>query len=123
MIFEMYTVEMDGGRKVVSYDGFIWDGEETVREDGAACHWRFDYCNKRCAVPVSEKGADGMGLFDLLMLEYEKYPQYSDPMTDEEHDGVIANMKEHRVELGADDVTLDTPCGMYWFDGDGGDGA
>lgn len=118
MYFDMYTVAMDGGRKVVSYEGFIWDGEETVREDGTTCHWRFDYCNERCTVPVSEKGADGMGLLELLMLEYEKYPQYSEPITDEVHDILIAHVKEHRVELNADDVTLDTPCGEYWFESD-----
>ena len=116
MSIEMYTVEMDGGQKVMSYDGYFWGGEETVREDGAVCYWRFDYCNKRCIVPVSEKGADGLGLFDLLMLEYEKYPQYSDPMTDEEHDDDAARIKEQRIELDADDVTQDTPCGMYWFE-------
>lgn len=31
-------------------------------------------------------------------------------------------MKEHRVELDADDVTLDTPCGKYWFRPDGENG-
>ena len=116
MSFEMYTIELDGDQKVMSYDGYFWIGEEEIRDDGAECHWRFDYCNKWCAVPVSENGADGLGLFDLLMLEYEKYPQYSDPVTDDEHAEDVAYMKEHRTELDADDVTEDTPCGMYWFE-------
>jgi len=117
MSFEMYTIEMDGDEKVIVYDGYYWVGEKEIRdEDGAECYYRFDYCNKWCAIPVSEEDGCGLGLFGLLMLEYEKCPQYSEPLTDEEYDERIALMKEHSTELDADEVTEDTPCGAYWFE-------
>lgn len=116
MSYEMYTVEMDGNQKAMSYDGYYWIGEEEIREDGAECHYRFDYCNKWCAIPVTEECDCGLGLFDLLMLEYEKYPQYSEPLTDEEYAENVALMKEHSTELNADEVSENTPCGSYWFE-------
>lgn len=116
MSYEMYTVEMDGDKKVISYDGYYWVGEEEIRDDGAECCWRFDYCNKRCAVPVSAERDCGLSLFDLLMLEYEHYPQYSDPLTDEECAESIALMKKRGTELDADEVSENTPCGSYWFE-------
>ena len=116
---EMYQVEMLDGRKVIHYNGFLWRGDEEVREDGEVLTWRIEegtWCGlggrgSEIAYVDSIEGSK----FDFVMEQFEMVQQYGGTISDEEHDEYARSWCEDAEYLPMDDVTVDTPCGAYWF--------
>lgn len=116
---EMYQVEELEGRKVIHYNGYLWLGEEALDEDGVACSWRIDegtWCGLggRGSEIAYVDAIEG-SISDFVFAQFELVQQYGGIITDEEHDEYARGWCEDAEYLPMDDVTVDTPCGAYWF--------
>jgi len=103
MFIETYQVEEHGGRKVIYYNGYT--------------HARFDderpYGITEGAFCYVEVGDDN---YERACERFEEVSQYQrDVATADELLDYEADWKMHE-HLHMDDVTQDTPCGMYWFE-------
>lgn len=116
---EMYQVEEYEGRKVIHYNGYFWKDAEEPNEDGVLCSWRIEegtWCglggrDSELAYVDSIEGS----IMDFIAEQFEMVQQYGGLITDEEHDEYARSWCEDAEYLRMDDVTVDTPCGMYWF--------
>lgn len=127
MSIEIYQVEMHDGRKVIHYDGFIGD-YCGPNEDGVECGWSIE---EGCGCGIGGGfGPDGWGEFafvdeiqgskyEFVFDLFERVQQFGGPITDEEYAELVADLKESAVELDMESVTVDTPCGMYWYELEG----
>ena len=116
MEFEMYQVEELDGRKVIHYNGFIWHDDDPD-EDGFT--WRVEegtWCGLggRGSEVAYVDGIEGSNL-DFVMRQFERVQQYGGGIPDEEADERMMAWREDGTELHMDLVTVDTPCGTYWF--------
>lgn len=115
MTRELYQVEAgeDGG-KVVHYNGFLWHRDNADGEtDGEGRP--LDYaCTEAtfCYVPVA--GNEGK-LEEAVMAAFEGVTQYQDDICEERY---LELMEEWGAcpALHLDDVTRDTPVGLYHYD-------
>ena len=112
MLIETYQVEEDDGRKVIHYNGFTWARQlyeelfhdTVVEKPYAATEGAF------CYVEVGEDN------FERACDEFERVKQYQYDMDEDELLSYESDWKLNGNHLHMDDVTQDTPCGMYWFD-------
>lgn len=104
MFIEMYQVEMQGLRKVIHYHGFTHarmdDGKPFGATEGTFCYVEIGDGNYRRACEEFE-----------LVQQYEREFGTAEELAEYE-DGVNGP----RNYLHMDDVTQDTPCGIYWFE-------
>ena len=120
MSFETYQVEEHDGRKVIHYNGYFWGGDEEPNEDGVMCTWR---CEEGTWCGLGGRGSEiayvdaieGSNM-DFLMEQFEMVQQYGGVITDGEYEEATAWWRAEGSELHMDNVTVDTPCGMYWFE-------
>lgn len=116
MSLETYQVEEHDGRKVIHYNGYFWcDAEPDV--DGYT--WRLEegtWCGLggRGSEIAYVDAIEG-SIMEFVMEQFEMVQQYGGGISDEEAEEGIAWWKENGMELHMDDVTPDTPCGLYWF--------
>ena len=102
MFIETYQVEGEDGRKVIHYSGFTW-----ARSDDD-----FPYAateGTSCCVEVGEDN------YERACEAFEKVQQYQYDMDEGELLDYEFWWKSNGVHLHMDDVTQETPCGMYWF--------
>ena len=113
---ETYSVEMLMGRKVVHYNGYYWhDGEPT--EEGFT--WRIE---EGCGCGLGSRGSEvafvdehAGNMAEFIWEQFELVQQYGGGISDEEASDGMAWWRENGTELHMDDVTVDTPCGLYWY--------
>lgn len=116
MFIETYQVEEHDGRKVIHYNGFTWarqlwegivNGNEVEKEyavtEGAYCFVEI-----------------GDGNYERACEALELVKQYVYDMDEGETLDYEFHWKSNGEHLLMDDVTQDTPCGMYWFEVDEG---
>lgn len=121
MCIEIYAVEEHDGRKVIHYDGFLWAGEKEPNHDGIMCTWRREY-GKWCGLggdlhdTIAYVDSIEGSKAEFILYLFETVQQYGGLITDDEYDDEIAWLKEGGTELHMDDVTPETPCGLYWYE-------
>ena len=104
MFIETYQVEERDGRKVIHYNGFSWARQDDdfpyAMTEGSFCYVEIGEENYRRACEA----------FELVQQCQEDFAN-ADELLDAE--SCWKRMGNH---LHMDDVTQDTPCGMYWFE-------
>lgn len=110
MCIETYSVELLDNRKVIHYNGYFWHGEGTWHvEEGSGCG-----LGARGSEIAYVDSIDGSN-YDFLWSQFELVQQYGGPISDEEYEDSASWWRENATELDMDDVTVDTPCGLYWY--------
>ena len=99
MFIETYQVEQQDGRKVIHYNGYTC-GLPCRAIEGSFCYVEIGDDNYRRACDEFEKVDQYVTVFD----------------TDDEELLVYEDDWKKHGHLHMDDVTQDTPCGMYWFE-------
>lgn len=121
MGIDIYEVEERGGRKVIHYNGFLWEGDIEPNDEGIMCSWRREY-GKWCGIGgdmydtiayVDE--IDGSKVSFVVDWLFALCQQYGGLISDQEYEDELVWLKECGTELHMDDVTADTPCGLYWY--------
>ena len=103
MYIETYTVEDHDGDKVIHYNGFTWarfdDDLPYSFTVGAFCYVEIGEDNYRRACEA-----------------FESVQQYQDDFATAD---ALLDVEDYWKRVGnhlhMDEVTHDTPCGMYWF--------
>ena len=116
---EMYQVEEIQGRKVIHYNGYFWyDGAEQ-NDDGAMCSWRIE---EGTGCGLGSRGSEVAYVdeikgdkYDFIWEQFEFVQQYGGLITDEEHEAYARSWCENAEYRPMNEVTVDTPCGMYWY--------
>lgn len=111
MFIETYQVEMQDGRKVIHYNGFTWArGLYEGIVNGRRCDKSFAATEGTfCYVEVGDDN------YERACAEFEDVKQYVYELDEGELLAYEGEWKPH-PRLHMDDVTPDTPCGMYWFE-------
>ena len=99
MFIETYQVEEFDGRKIIHYNGYTC-GLPCRAIEGSFCY-----------IGIGESN------YERACEEFENVQQYVTEMDDEELLDYEFSWKIHE-RLHMNDVTMDTPCGLYWFDMD-----
>jgi len=107
---EMYWVEEIDGRKVIHYNGYLWYDDGTWHEEeGSGCG-----LGGRGSEVAYVDAIEG-SIYDFVWKQFERVQQYGGPITDEEHEAYARGWCENATYLPMDEVTVDTPCGTYWY--------
>ena len=99
MFIETYQVEEFDGRKIIHYNGYTC-GLPCRAIEGSFCY-----------IGIGESN------YERACEEFENVQPYVTEMDDEELLDYEFSWKIHE-RLHMNDVTMDTPCGLYWFDMD-----
>lgn len=110
MFVECYSVIERDGKKAIDYEGFTWARQlmEGDPDDAAGLWYAFTSC-RECIVPIGERN------YERACEAFEVARQYQEDMTEAELLDFECDVKSG-VHLHMDEVTQDTPCGMYWFE-------
>ena len=116
---DMYQVEEDDGRKVIHYNGYFWIGDEVEKENGEKCIWRIEegtWCGLggRGSEIAYIDAIEG-SISEFIYEQFAIVQQYGGPISDKEHEVYARGWCEDAEYLPINEVTVDTPCGAYWF--------
>lgn len=106
MPIETYQVERVDDRKVIHYNGYSWP-----RESGEKLPYAFTE-GTFCFVEI---GAENFG---RACERFAEVHQYQADLDVEQLIEIESFWKTRGRRLHMDAVTQETPCGMYWFEGE-----
>lgn len=106
MFIETYQVEEHDGRKFIHYNGYTWARQVDDDDD----KWYAATEGTFCCVEIGEDN------YKRACEELELVNQYQYDMTEAELLDYEFSWKVYGEHLHMDDVTQNTPCGMYWFE-------
>ena len=114
-----YSIEMDGNEKVIHYHGFSY--EHGWNDDGVAEYSFVDLT--WCYVPLADVVAEeGSARYELLydnaalVQQYQgEFPEWKARHILSTYYGNSDGTSSPGTELKLEDLTMDTPCGNYWF--------
>lgn len=124
MTRELYQVEEDDNGKYIHYNGFLWQRDNAMGE-----------CDEKTGEPLDYALTEGSGCYaylrdiekafwiedeahrisDFIDEKFSEVVQYQTDMGETEYNESMSSWAQCPY-LDIDEVTQDTPCGMYYYD-------